>query len=250
MILITGASSGIGAASARAFAKEGNELLLVARREDRLRALATQLHTEFRVPVHEYQLDVSDSHAVQKFVDEKGALLSEVTVLINNAGLAKGLSTFQEGDVKDWDVMMDTNVKGLLYVTRGVLPFFLRNKAGHIINVGSVAGRWVYPKGNIYCATKAAVAALTQTLRLDLAGTGIRVTEVSPGMVKTDFSLVRLEGDLDKAEAIYQGMTPLTGEDIAEAILWAVNRPSHVNIQEIVLFPTDQASTTMVSRKS
>ncbi len=250
MILITGASAGIGVATARAFAKQGQELLLVARREDRLRVLARALHEEFRVPVHEYALDVSNRDAVKSFVEEKGALLSELTVLVNNAGFAKGLSTIQDGDLGDWDAMIDTNIRGLLYLTRAVLPFFLQNKKGHVINLGSVAGRWAYPRGNVYSATKSAVAMLTQAMRLDLNGTGIRVTEIVPGMVKTDFSLVRFKGDLDKAEAVYQGMTPLTAEDIAEAILWASDRPAHVNIQEIVLYPTDQASTSVVHRKS
>ncbi len=249
MILITGASAGIGEATARIFAKAGEELLLVARRGDRLRALADSLNKEYQVKVHEYVLDVRDSKAVKKFAEERAALLSQVTVLINNAGLAKGLSTFQEGDTDDWDVTIDTNIKGLLYVTRAVVPFLIQNKKGHIVNLGSVAGRWRYPKGSVYCATKTAVSAISETLRYDLLGSGIRVTEISPGMVKTDFSLVRFEGDLDRADAVYQGMTPLTAEDIAETIAWTVNRPAHVNIQEVVLYPTEQASPSVVFRK-
>ncbi len=250
MILITGATSGIGKATAEKFAQAGEELLLVGRREDRLRAIAKGLHTEHGVSVHTYKLDVSQATEVERFASEQAPLLSEITVLVNNAGLAKGLNSIQNGRIQDWEAMIDTNVKGLLYMTRALLPFFVKRKSGHVVNIGSIAGRWFYPNGNIYCASKSAVAAISQTLRLDLCGTGVRVTEINPGMVKTDFSLVRYEGDLDKAEAVYQGMTPLTAADVAETIHWAVSRPAHVNIQEIVLYPTDQASPAVVSRKS
>lgn len=249
MVLITGASAGIGEAVAKAFAREGKELILVARRKDRLAALAKEIHNEHKVAVHTFGLDVRDRKAVKAWAEESGALLAQTEVLVNNAGLAKGLSTIQDGDADDWDVMIDTNIKGLLYVTRAVVPFMVHNKEGHVINIGSVAGRWAYPKGNVYAATKSAVQMLNESMRLDLNGTGIRVTEIAPGMAKTEFSLVRL-GDYEKADAVYDGLTPLSADDIAEAVVWATSRPKHVNIQEIVLYPTAQASTTLVSRSS
>jgi len=248
MVVITGASAGIGEAVAKAFAKEKKELVLLARRKDRLAALAKQLHAEHKVAVHCFELDVRDRKAVTAWAEEEGALLAQTEILVNNAGLAKGLGTIQDGELDDWDVMIDTNVKGLLYVTRAVVPFLVHNKEGHIINIGSVAGRWAYPKGNVYAATKSAVRMLNEAMRLDLNGTGIRVTEIAPGMAKTEFSLVRL-GDYEKADSVYQGLTPLTASDIAEAVVWACSRPKHVNIQEIVLYPTDQASTTLVNRR-
>jgi 3-hydroxy acid dehydrogenase/malonic semialdehyde reductase len=170
-------------------------------------------------------------------------------VLVNNAGLAKGLSSIQDGDPADWEEMIDTNVKGLLSVTRAVLPHFLKNGRGHVVNLGSVAGHWVYPKGNVYVATKFAVRALTQAMRMDLSGTPIRVTEISPGMVETEFSLVRFGGDVARAKAVYSDFDPLRPEDIAETITWCVNRPARVNIQELVIYPTAQASPTLITRR-
>ncbi len=248
MILITGASSGIGSATARAFAKLGYPLLLVARRRDRLEALTKELSETFKVAVVPYVLDVRRPKDIESFGISHANYLERVEVLVNNAGLAKGLDTITTANPEHWEAMWDTNVKGLLYLTRLCLPHFLNQKRGHIINLGSAASRWVYPKGNVYCATKAAVSALSQSLRLDLNGTGIRVTEVSPGMVETEFSEVRLE-DKARAKSVYQGFTPLSADDVADAIVWCAVRPSHVNVQEIVLYPTDQASTTMVSRK-
>jgi 3-hydroxy acid dehydrogenase / malonic semialdehyde reductase len=248
MVIITGASAGIGESVAKAFAREGRELLLLARRKDRLEALAKKLHSEFKAKVHTFRLDVTDRKAVEDWASEQAALIAQADVLVNNAGLAKGLGTIQDGNPDDWDVMIDTNIKGFLYVTRAVVPFFVHNKVGHVVNIGSVAGRWAYPKGNVYAATKSAVRMLNETMRLDLNGTGIRVTEIAPGMAKTEFSLVRL-GDFEKADAVYSGLTPLTGDDIAETVVWAVSRPSHVNIQEIVIYPTDQASTTLINRR-
>ena len=249
MILITGASSGIGMATARAFAKMGHSLLLVARRKERLEALSKELSQMFKIAVVTYPLDVRSRKEVEAFSVSQAAYLDRVEVLVNNAGLAKGLDGIQTGNPDHWDTMLDTNVKGLLYMTRAVLPYFLKAKRGHIINMGSVAGRWLYPKGNVYSASKRAVSALTEGMRLDLNGTGIRVTEISPGMVETEFSEVRLD-DKAKAKTVYAGLTPLSAEDIAECIVWAAVRPSHVNIQEIVIYPTDQASTTMAHRKS
>lgn len=248
MIFITGASAGIGEACATKFAEEGRDLFLVARRGEKLQTLSEQLSTQHQVKVIWASLDISDRKAVDAFATTHKETLQKVSVLINNAGLAKGLSTFQDGKVSDWEVMLDTNVKGLLYITHLLLPVFLKNHQGHIINLGSVAGHWVYPKGNIYCATKAAVHSLTEAMRIDLCGTPIRVTEISPGMVETEFSLSRLQ-DPERAKAVYAGMIPLNAVDVAEAVVWSVNRPLHVNIQEIVFYPTDQASPTIVHRR-
>lgn len=249
MVFITGASSGIGEACARAFAGIRRDLLLVARREEKLGRVARDIAAKHGVAVHAEVLDVRDPAAVEAFAREHDGLLSRVTVLVNNAGLAKGFDFIQEGKPADWDAMWDTNVKGLLHVTRAVLPHFQRRKEGHVINMGSVAGRWSYPRGNVYMATKRAVSALTEGMRLDLLGSGIRVTEISPGMVETEFSVVRFDGDEGKAKSVYANMTPLTAGDVADAVLWCATRPKHVNVQELVLYPTDQASPTVVSRR-
>ncbi len=248
MVLITGASSGIGMACAEAFAQGGSKLFLVARRSVRLAELKTRLEKQWGVEVLTATLDVSSKSAVERFGTEYSAQLDRVSVLVNNAGLAKGLDTIQDGKVEDWDVMWDTNVKGLLYVTRLLLPRFVSKKAGHVINIGSVASRWAYPKGNIYAATKRAVSALSEGMRLDLMGSGVRVTEIAPGMAETEFSVVRL-GDEQKAKDVYKGIQALSARDVAEAVVWVSSRPSHVNVQELVLYPTDQASTTMVFRR-
>ncbi|MBC7693522.1 MAG: SDR family NAD(P)-dependent oxidoreductase [Methylotenera sp.] len=249
MILITGASSGIGEACARQFAARGRDLILVARRLDRLESLARELRDQHSVQVHCFELNVTDFKAVSELVASQPSLFTRVDTLINNAGLGKGLDPIQSGNPEDWDVMIDTNIKGLLYVTRVILPLMIQKKRGHLILMGSVAGRWTYPRGNVYSATKYAVKGLTESLRLDLLGTGIRVTEIAPGMVETGFSEVRL-GDAEKAKAVYAGMTPLTANDIADAVVWAEGRPQHVNIQEIVIYPTDQASPSVVQRKA
>lgn len=249
MILITGATAGIGEATARIFAQEGENLLLVGRRRDRLETLSSELTKAHKIQVHTFALDVRRASDVQAFARSAKPLLERVTVLLNNAGLAKGLHPIQEMDHSMWDPMIDTNIKGLLAMTREVLPYFIQKGDGHIVNLGSIAGHFTYPKGNVYSATKFAVHALTESMRLDLSGTGIRVSEISPGMVETEFSKVRL-GDEAKAKAVYAGMTPLTAQDIAETILWCVRRPKHVNIQEVVIYPTDQASATVVHRRT
>lgn len=248
MILITGATAGIGEATARIFAENGKDLLLTGRRRDRLEALSNELTHAHKIRVHTYALDVTSTDEVKTFARSAASLLAETQVLVNNAGVAKGINPIQNVDADDWDAMIDTNVKGFLAVTHEVLPHFIKRGDGHIVNLGSVAGHYNYPKGNVYCATKAAVHALTECMRLDLVGTGIRVSEISPGMVETEFSMVRL-GDAEKAKSVYAGMTPLTARDIAETIYWCVNRPKHVNIQEVVLYPTDQASPTVVHRR-
>lgn len=248
--LITGASSGIGAASARAFAAEGAHLILAARRGERIQAAAEQLHAEFGVDVLPLTLDVRDQAAVAQSLGNLPERWAPVDILLNNAGLSRGLDKLHEGLITDWDEMIDTNVKGLLYVTRAVLPGMVARGRGHVINLGSIAGHEPYPGGNVYGASKAAVAMLSKSLRLDLLGTGIRVTSVEPGMTETEFSLVRYHGDKAIAGKTYQGVQPLTAADIADAILWTATRPAHVNIENIVIFPTAQASATMAHRKA
>lgn len=241
-VLVTGASSGIGRASAEAFAAQGHELILVARREERLRELAARLGRASFVA-----LDVSDRKAVEAAARAHADSWSRVDVLVNAAGLARGLAPLHEDDPAGWDEMIDTNVKGLLAMTRAVLPGMIARRSGHVVNLGSVAGFWVYPKGAVYCASKHAVRAISEGLRLDVHGTGVRVTEISPGMVETEFSNVRLRDD-ERARAVYAGMKPLSAEDVAETVLWCVGRPAHVNIQELVVFPTQQSAVGLVDR--
>ncbi len=248
MILITGASSGIGQACAIQYAKKNRPLILWARRLDRLERLITELKTHGSPQVHIAAVDVSDRAQIETELKKNPGVYSQIKILINNAGLALGLETFQDSDLSDADRVIDTNLKGLLYETHAVLPIFLKNGAGHIVHLGSVAGRYNYPKGHVYCATKAAVKSLNESLRMDLLGTPIRMTEIAPGMVETEFSQVRFQ-DAEKAKKVYAGMTPLSADDVAEAVVWSTDRPNHVNIQEIVLYPTDQASPTLVSRK-
>jgi len=238
LALGTGASSGIGAALARGLAERGARVVLAARRADRLRGLADSLPG-----AEPLELDVRDAAAVR---DALGSRPFDVAVA--NAGLARGTAPLQSGEVGDWDEMIDTNVKGLLAVVRAVLPGMIERGRGDLLLLGSVAGRQVYPGGNVYCATKHAVRALYEALRIDAAGTGVRFTTVDPGLVRTEFANVRFRGDAAKASAVYEGMTPLTPEDVADAALFALTRPPHVNVGEIVLWPSDQASTTVVRR--
>ncbi|MBP7707058.1 MAG: SDR family oxidoreductase [Candidatus Aminicenantes bacterium] len=249
IVFVTGASSGIGQATAEAFAGLGARVLMCARRTDRLESLARRLETERRVPVLYFGLDVRDRAAVDTAMAALPPDWRAVDVLVNNAGLSRGLDKLPGGLVGDWEEMIDTNVKGLLYVTRAVLPGMIERGRGHVINVGSVAGLEVYPAGNAYCATKFAVRALTKGLRLDLSGTPVRVSEVAPGMVETEFSLVRFHGDAERAAKVYQGLTPLAADDIADAIVWCATRPLHVNVSDVVIWPTAQASTSVVHRK-
>ncbi len=250
IVFITGASSGIGRSAAAKFAETGANLLICARRKERLDELSKDLVSKFRVQVQAFQLDVRDQRSVEQSLNRLPAEWKNISVLINNAGLSSGFDNIQSGSISDWEAMIDTNVKGLLYVTRAVLPGMIERKEGHIINLGSVAGRMVYPKGNVYNASKFAVRALNEGMKMDLLGTPIRVTTVDPGLVETEFSIVRFHGDKERASNVYKGITPLTPDDIADAIVWAATRPSHVNINEIVLMPVDQASPTMVNRKS
>jgi hypothetical protein len=247
--LITGATSGIGKATAEILAEKGYHLICLARRFEKLQNLKQELEARFKnQEVHIFSCDLQEVSQIEKFLKEAQSLISQTTILINNAGLAKGVDKFQNSNPEDWDQMFDTNVRGLLRITRGVLPSMLQLNEGHIVNLGSVAGRLVYPGGAIYCATKFAVRALNDGLRMDLLGTPIRVSNIEPGMVDTEFSVVRL-GDAQKAQDVYKNMTPLKAQDIAETILWVLQRPSHVNIQEVVIYPTDQASVGQVYRK-
>ena len=242
--VVTGASSGIGEATARGLVKAGFKVVLGARREDRLMAVARELGGR-GIP-----LDVRDRASIQAFVDAITAEYGQVEILINNAGLAAGLQPLAEGSDDDWVQMMETNVLGLLRVTKAMLPLLRRAPRGHIVNLGSVAGFEVYPGGVGYTASKHAVRAITRTLRLELMGEPIRVTEIEPGMVETEFSLVRFKGDRERAATVYKGMEPLTGADVADCIVWAVTRPPHVNIDEMVVRPIAQATVRDVARKS
>ena len=249
IVFVTGASSGIGESTAQAFAALGAKILMCARRGERLEKLAQTLEFEYGVAVHYFQLDVRDQPAVEKAVAGLAPEWRGIEILVNNAGLSRGLDKLPQGLLDDWEEMIDTNVKGLLYVSRAVIPGMIERAKGHIVNIGSIAGREVYPGGNVYCATKFAVQALSKGLRLDLSGTPIRVSEVAPGMVETEFSLVRFHGDAERAGKVYQGLTPLAPDDVADAVVWCATRPLHVNVSELVVMPTAQASTMLVYRK-
>ncbi|MDM8173906.1 MAG: SDR family oxidoreductase [Pseudosphingobacterium sp.] len=248
-VFITGASSGIGFACAEIFAREKYNLLLASRRVDRLHAMATDLQNKYGVQIHAIGLDVRDKNLVQKVWDELPENWKVIDVLINNAGLSQGLEPIQEGNTDDWDRMIDTNLKGLLYVTRAVAPAMQERKTGHIINIGSIAGKEVYPNGNVYCSTKHAVDALTKAMRIDLLPYNIKVTSVDPGAVETEFSVVRFKGDRERAKKVYEGFTPLSAEDVAEAIWFAASRPPHVNVNDLLLMPTAQATGTLFHKE-
>lgn len=246
-IVITGASSGIGRACAQILAGPGKQFVLTARREERLQDLASDLQ-ELGASVWTYSLDVRSREACQKWAQEIPDSFRNVRVLINNAGLAAGLAGIQDGEVSDWDQMIDTNVKGLLYTTEAILPYLKQCAGAQIINMGSIAGREVYANGNVYCASKHAVDALTRSMRIDLLPLGIRVSSVSPGMVETEFSLVRFKGDAERASKVYEGIHPLKPEDVAAAVNYIINAPRHVTVADIVLFPAAQASSRDVLR--
>lgn len=246
-VFITGASAGIGEALALDLAKTKANLILVARRLDRLSQLSKKCLKLGASSVQIFKLDLQNTKQISEFAKKNKKVLSEVSVLINNAGLAKGTELFQAAKPSDWDAMLDTNVRGLLHVSRRLIGPIIKNH-GHIVNLGSVAGRLVYEGGAVYCASKFAVRAISEGLRMDLKGTNVRVTNIEPGMVQSEFSKVRL-GNQQKADAVYNDMTPLSPADISETILWCLQRPSHVNIQELVIYPTDQASVGQVVRK-
>lgn len=243
-ILITGATAGIGEACARRFAAHGDRLILTGRRAERLQALSQELDTE----VLPLAFDVRDPEAVQQQLGQLPEGWQEVDILLNNAGLAVGLQPLQEGLLDDWERMIDTNVKGLLYVTRVIAPGMAARKKGHIINIGSTAGKEVYPNGNVYCATKHAVNALSQGMRIDLLADGIKVTQIAPGLVETEFSQVRFKGDQERAEKVYQNMTPLYANDVAEVVFFSASLPPHVCLNDVVMTATAQANSMLVQR--
>jgi len=249
IVLITGATSGIGLACANVFAEHGHPLIITGRRADRLNSISTKLLRDYSVKVLTLNFDVRDNRAVQKAIYNLPKEWSEIGILINNAGLAVGLNSIQDGEIDDWERMIDTNIKGLLYVTRAVLPGMINRNAGHIINIGSIAGKEVYPFGNVYCATKHAVDALTKGIRIDAVKHNIKVTQVAPGAVKTEFSIIRFKGDEEKADNVYKGYEPLHPEDIAEVTYFSTTLPSHVNINDMVIMPTAQASATILNKE-
>jgi hypothetical protein len=244
--LITGATSGIGKATAQILAKNNYTIILCGRREDRMAELEKELSQ--LTAVHTLLFDVRDRQAVLESIASLPEAFSKIDILINNAGNAHGLDPIQSGDLDDWDAMIDINVKGLLYVSKAIIPQMIERKSGHIINIGSTAAKEVYPNGNVYCASKHAVDALNQGMRIDLNPFNIRVGAIHPGMVETEFSEVRFKGDTDRADKVYQGFTPLQAEDIADIIHFVVSRPYHVNIADLVVMSTAQASSTIVKR--
>jgi len=243
-VLITGATSGIGLSCAEKFAEAGDRLILTGRRGDRLKEIARSLEQKFSIEVLSLEFDIRQKDAVNQAIETLPESWSDIDVLVNNAGLAVGLGTIQDGDTDDWERMIDTNVKGLLYISRAVLPGMVKRNKGHVVNIGSIAGKEVYPNGGVYCATKHAVDALTKGIRIDTVHHGIKVTQIAPGAVETEFSVVRFKGDKDKADAVYKGFEPLHPENIAEVVLFVTSLPSNVNINDLVIMPTAQASAT------
>jgi 3-hydroxy acid dehydrogenase/malonic semialdehyde reductase len=248
LVLITGATAGIGKSCAEVFASQGHTLILCGRRKERLDSLKHELEKKYKVAVHTLSFDIQKQKEVEAAILSLPTELKKIDVLINNAGLAAGLSSIQDGKLEHWEQMIDTNIKGLLYTTKQVANLMIPNKKGHIINLGSIAGKEVYANGNVYCATKHAVDALNKAMRIDLLPHQIKVTAIHPGMVETEFSVVRFDGDEERAKKVYQGMQPLKPEDIAETIYWAATRPAHVNINELTIMPSVQATATQVIR--
>lgn len=249
VVVVTGASSGIGRECASVFAEAGARLVLVARREERLRSLADELRNRYAADVLCLCCDVRNRSSVASVLGSLPETWSAVDVLVNNAGLSRGLDVLHEGAIDDWEEMIDTNVKGLLYVSRAVLPSMVQRGSGMVINIASIAGREVYPKGNVYCATKHAARALSEGMRIDLNGTGVRVCNIDPGLVQTEFSDVRFHGDTERAAAVYKGYTPLHGRDIADAALFCATRPPHVVVADMLVLPAAQATTTLVHKQ-
>lgn len=249
IVFVTGASSGIGRSCAVAFARGGAHLILAARRMERVESLASDLIAEYGIRALPLKLDVTDRAAVFEAVESLSSEWKEVDVLVNNAGKALGVSKSYETSIEHLEGMLETNIKGLIHVTSAVTPAMVERNKGHIINIGSAAGHWVYPGGTVYCASKHAVRALNEGLKMDLHGTNVRVSSVDPGLVETEFSIVRFDGDSERADTVYAGMTPLTPDDVADAVLWCASRPPHVNISEVLMMCTDQSHATMVYRR-
>lgn len=249
IVFITGATSGIGLSCARKFAGNGYDLIITGRRKERLESISVEITQEYKVKVHTLNFDVRDKDAVQKAVTSLPSEWSKIDVLINNAGLAVGMNTLQEGNIDDWERMIDTNIKGLLYISRAVLPGMVERNSGHVINIGSIAGKEVYPNGNVYCGTKHAVDALTKGMRIDTVNYGIKVTQIAPGAVETEFSIVRFKGDQGKADTVYKGYEPLHPQDIAEVAWFVTTLPANVNINDLTIMPTAQASATVFHKE-
>lgn len=249
IIFITGASSGIGEACAYKFAAEGANLILNARNEEKLKQLKTDIENKYAVKVYTLPFDVRDREGVRKALSSLPEDWKNIDVLINNAGLVIGIDKEFEGNLDEWDIVIDTNVKGLLAITRLVVPLMLKRNRGHIINIGSIAGEAAYPGGSVYCATKAAVKVLSDGLRIDLVDTPLRVTNIKPGYVETHFSITRFRGDKGKADEVYKGLQPLTGEDVAETVYYTASVPDHIQIAEVLIMPTNQATGTISFRK-
>ncbi len=248
--LITGATSGIGEATAYILAENNYRIIITGRRKERLEALKTKLNEKYQSPVLALTFDIRQYNEVREVLGGLPKEWQDIDVLVNNAGLAVGADSIDEGDLDDWNRMIDTNIKGLLHVTKSILPGMKKKKSGHIINIASIAGKEVYLKGNVYCATKHAVDALSKAMRIDLLPYHIKVTNIAPGMVETEFSVVRYKGDREKADEVYRDMKPLTGKDIAETIWFVINRPAHVTINDILIMPTSQANTSHLLREN
>ncbi|HMQ79406.1 MAG TPA: SDR family NAD(P)-dependent oxidoreductase [Ignavibacteria bacterium] len=248
-VLVTGASSGFGKEIAAAFAKKGSRLIIAARRAQKIKETAAELKKRYGIEVLAMTLDVRKKSDVAKAIKSLPVKWRNIDILVNNAGLSRGLDKLQEGSTQDWDEMIDTNVKGLLYVTRAVLPQMVKRNTGHIINIGSIAGHEVYPKGNVYCASKHAVDAITKGIRLDVVDTDIRVTTIDPGLAETEFSIVRFRGNVNKAKAVYTGIEALKPADIADAVIYAASRPLNIVVAEMIILPNRQASGQVVHRK-
>ena len=248
-VLITGATSGIGEATARLLGKNGYRLIITGRRKDRLNRLQKELHSQHNTEVHSVAFDIRNLKETESALKSLPENFRTIDILINNAGLAAGLAPFHEGSFEDWEQMIDTNIKGLLYTTRLITPGMIERGTGHVINISSIAGKEIYPMGNVYSASKHAVQSLTKAMRIDLLQYGIKVSAIAPGAVNTEFSTVRFKGDTERANAVYKGFEPLNGDDVAEAILFVITRPEHVNIDDILIMPTAQAYSRDFNRK-
>lgn len=247
-VLVTGATAGFGRAIALKFASEGNRVIITGRRKERLDSLAAEIKSHFQVEAHPLTFDVREEAAVNHAIDTLPDDWKNIEILVNNAGLASGMNPIQEGDSEDWDKMIDTNIKGLLYVSKAIMPLMTAQKSGHIINIGSTAGKEVYPNGNVYCASKHAVDAITKGMRIDLLKYGIKVTQIAPGAAETEFSIVRFHGDKEKAKSVYNGYQPMTAEDIAELVYYSTTLPPHLCINDLVVTSLAQANSYLIHR--